>query len=219
MPSTIPGNTTNADIRITSSSDVATLERPALGFSGQVQLRRVLTGRWALSGGLGYRQYATALALQLYRPLTAYELNNMAPLISDSSHIGTIERRNTYGYLTVPVQASYALGRGWGRLQPSLLAGAELGLYLGGTTTEGSACNCPARTWTATNSPYRPLSLALTLGLELRYRLGPLGQPWELLAQPTFTYGLGSVTRAGGTYAERRPYAAGLQLGAAYHLH
>ena len=43
--------------------DFARLERPALGLGAQVQVRRVLSGRWALAAGLGYHEYATRLAL------------------------------------------------------------------------------------------------------------------------------------------------------------
>jgi hypothetical protein len=205
-----------------TTTNVATLERPTLGQSLQVQLRRTLNGRWAVAAGVGYREYATALALRLH---TTSSLTNTLPTsaipvaLPDSTVAGTVHRRDTYRYLTVPVQFSYALGARPGRLRPALLLGTELGVYVGGTTSEGTVCDCAARTWTPTGSPYRTLSLSLSLGADLRYRLGPLGRgPWELLAQPTAVYGLTAVARTGSGYYERRPYALGLLLGVSYDL-
>ena len=213
---------TGGNFDANASTNVATLERPALGQSLQVQLHCTLNGRWAVAAGLGYREYATALAIRLHaypRAIVANMPTAIPPVLSDSTVTGTVHRRDTYRFLTVPVQFSYALGARPGRLRPALLLGAELGVYLGGTTSEGSACNCVARTWTPTGSPYRPLSLSLSLGADLRYRLGPLGRgPWELLAQPTAVYGLTSLARAGSGYYERRPYALGLLLGVSYDL-
>ncbi|GAB3588963.1 hypothetical protein GCM10027345_42150 [Hymenobacter daeguensis] len=197
-----------------AQSTIVELERPALAPSGQIQFRRTLNGRWALAGGLGYRQYASALAIRLYQTTNPnYLLANGVSLLNDSAQASTIHRRDTYNYLTVPVQASYALGIGHGRWRTALLAGAELGVYLGGTTSEGTACACTTRTWYPTGSPYRALSLALSLGLDVRYRLGPAASLWELLAQPQATYGFTSLTRAGSGFDARYPFGGGLLLG------
>ena len=186
------------------SSGVTTQERPALAPGGQVQIRRSLNGRWTLAAGLGYRQYATALAIK------RYQAPSPTSFINDSA---TTHRRDTYHYLTVPVQLNYGLGAPAGRWRTALQAGAELGVYVGGTTSEGVACACNTRTWHPTGSPYRILSLGLSLGLDVRYRPGPAGGPWELLAQPTATYGLTSLTRAGSGFNARYPLGAGLLLG------
>ncbi|RZK43844.1 MAG: PorT family protein, partial [Hymenobacter sp.] len=137
--------------------DFARLERPAVGLGAQVQVRRVLSGRWAVAAGVGYHEYATRLALS----------------VKDSNTYIAVRQRDTYRLLTVPVQFTYALGAPRRRLAVGLLLGAEPGWYVGGRSTEGSDCGCQQQAYTsATGSPYRSLSLAFSLGLDLRYRVG-----------------------------------------------
>lgn len=176
--------------------DFARLERPALGLGAQVQVRRVLSGRWALAVGVGYHEYATRLALSLKDTFSLHQ-------------------RDTYRLLTVPVQLSYALGVPKSRLSKALLLGAEPGWYLGGRSTEGSGCGCEQRAYaSAAGSPYRSLSVAFSLGLDLRYRLGGAGGRGQWLVQPTGRYVatpfLGSD--AGG-FTTRQPFSLGLLTG------
>ncbi|RZL08808.1 MAG: hypothetical protein EOO62_14750, partial [Hymenobacter sp.] len=113
--------------------DFARLERPALGLGAQVQVRRVLSGRWALAVGVGFHEYATQLALS----------------VKDSASYTSVRQRDTYRLLTLPVQFTYALGAPRGRLALGLLLGAEPGWYLGGRSTEGSDCGCQQRGYPA----------------------------------------------------------------------
>ena len=179
--------------------DFARLERPALGLGAQVQVRRVLSGRWALAVGLGYHEYATRLALS----------------VKDSSFYNTFHQRDTYRLLTVPVQASYALGVPKSRLSKALVLGAEPGWYLAGRSTEGSGCGCEQQTYTsAVGSPYRSLTVAFSLGLDLRYRLGGAGARWQWLVQPTGRYvATPFVRRDAAGFTQRQPFSLGLLTG------
>jgi hypothetical protein len=181
-----------------SQPDFARLERPALGFGAQVQVRRVLSGRWALAVGLGYHEYATRLALT--RKDTAYT---------------SVHQRDTYRLLTVPVQLSYALGAPRGPLSWALLAGLEPGWYQGGRSTEGSTCSCQQQAYSsATASPYRSLSLAFSLGADLRYRLGGTGSRWQWLVQPTGRYVATPFVRSDAVgFTRRQPFSLGLLTG------
>ncbi|MFC7668231.1 hypothetical protein ACFQT0_13225 [Hymenobacter humi] len=40
-------------------SRLAAQEKASMGFGVQLQIQRVLTGRWSVSGGLGYQEYAS----------------------------------------------------------------------------------------------------------------------------------------------------------------
>jgi len=176
--------------------DFARLERPALGLGAQVQVRRVLSGRWALAVGLGYHEYATRLALNLRDTLSLHQ-------------------RDTYRLLTVPVQFSYALGVPKSRLSKALLLGAEPGWYLGGRSTEGSGCGCEQQSYSsAAGSPYRSLTVAFSLGLDLRYRLGGAGARWQWLVQPTGRYvATPFVRRDAVGFTQRQPFSLGLLTG------
>ncbi|WP_460582828.1 hypothetical protein [Hymenobacter arcticus] len=183
--------------------DFAHLERPAAGLGAQVQLRRVLAGRWALAAGLGYQEYATRLALQL----------------GDSAGSRRINQRDTYRLLTVPVQLSYALGAPRGRLAKAVLFGTEVGWYQGGRSTEGSDCGCQQQAYSASSNPYRPWSLALSLGLDLRYRVGGPASRWQWVVQPTGRYVLTSLAGANTlAFSARRPFSVGLLTGFSWDI-
>jgi hypothetical protein len=185
--------------------DFAHLERPALGFGAQVQVRRVLSGRWALAVGLGYQEYATRLALQQV----------------DSGRATHISQRDTYRLLTLPVQLSYALGVPRGRLAKALLLGAEVGWYRGGRSTEGSDCHCQQQTYsaTATDSLYAAHSLALSLGLDLRYRIGGPASRWQWLVQPTGRYVLTPFVKPSTSgFSQRQPFSLGLFTGFSWDI-
>jgi hypothetical protein len=183
--------------------DFAHLERPAAGLGAQVQVRRVLTGRWALAAGLGYQEYATRLALQL----------------SDSAGSRHLNQRDTYRLLTLPIQLSYALRAPRGRLAKALLVGTEMGWYQGGRSTEGSDCGCQQQAYSATSNPYRPWSLALSLGLDLRYRVGSPASRWQWVVQPTGRYVLTSLVGANALgFSARRPFSVGLLTGFSWDI-
>jgi hypothetical protein len=176
--------------------DFARLERPALGLGAQVQMRRVLSGRWALAAGLGYHEYATRLALSL-------------------KDTASVHQRDTYRLLTVPVQLGYALGSPKSRLTKGLLLGFEPGWYLGGRSTEGSGCGCEQQTYTsAGGSPYRSLTVAFSLGLDLRLRLGSADSRWQWLVQPTGRYVATPFVRSDAIgFTRRQPFSLGLLTG------
>lgn len=185
--------------------DFAHLERPALGMGAQVQVRRVLSGRWALAAGLGYQAYATRLALQQV----------------DSGRTTHFSLRDTYRLLTLPIQFSYALGAPRGRLAKGLLLGAEVGWYRGGRSTEGSDCGCRQQTYTAStgDSLYSAKTLALSLGLDLRYRLGGPASRWQWLVQPTGRYVLTPFVKPNTTgFSPRQPFSLGLFTGFSWDI-
>ena len=193
---------------------VAGLERPALGYGGQLSVRRVLNRRWAVSAGLGYAEYATRLAIQRVGALPTASFLSVAGSGSARSNnaSATIHRRDTYRFLAVPLRVSYSLARGT-RWHMGLVGGVELAAYLGGTSTEGTACACQTQTWGATGSPYRRLSLGANLGAELRYHLT---DRLELLAQPTATYFLNSLPKPANSYSQRYLLGGTALLGISY---
>jgi hypothetical protein len=183
--------------------DFARLERPALGLGAQVQVRRVLSGRWALAAGLGYHEYATRLALSI--------------IDSSSRSPRSVHQRDVYRVLTLPVQLSYALSAPRGRLTWALLVGAEPSWYQGGRSTEGSDCGCQQQVYpadSAKTSPYRPLTLAFSLGLDLRYRLGGSASRWQWVVQPTARYVATPFVRNEAVgFTRRQPWSLGLLTG------
>ncbi|TVT41180.1 PorT family protein [Hymenobacter setariae] len=189
--------------------DFARLERPALGLGTQVQVRRVLSGRWALAAGLGYHEYATRLALGIV------DTSGRSPR--------SVRQRDVYRVLTLPVQVSYALGVPRQRLAWGLLFGVEPSWYLGGRSTEGSDCGCQQRVYPADSAktgPYRPLTLALSLGLDLRYRLGGPASRWQWVVQPTARYIITPFVRSDATgFTRRQPFSLGLLTGFSWDLH
>lgn len=190
---------------VTNQARTAELERPTLGGGVQASLRYTLTQQLDLRTGLGYTEFATRLALQLVRAATM-------PAGLDSAT--SIHRRDTYRFLVVPVRLGYgrSLSARW---RVSVLGGVDAAFYLGGTTTEESACPCQPRSWGPTGSPYRTFSMAASLGGEVRYQLN--GR-WALLAQPTATYLLSPLSKAPTTYTQRHLFGATALLGAAWIL-
>jgi hypothetical protein len=192
----------------TQHPDFAHLERPALGFGAQVQVRRVLSGRWALAVGAGYHKYATRLALSV---------------IDSSSRIPrSVHQRDVYRVLTLPVQFSYTLGVPQQRVAWALLFGVEPSWYLGGRSTEGSGCGCQQQVYpldSARTGPYRPLTLALSLGLDLRYRLGGPASRWQWVVQPTARYVITPFVRNEAVgFTRRQPWSLGLLTGISWDI-
>ena len=215
LSSPVPANTATSSIGNpvryqASQATVADLERPALGGGAQASVRRALTERWSLSAGLGYAEYATRLALQQVRATP--NMTNVAPRPDSSTT--SIHRRDTYRFVTLPVRVGYSrpLAPRW---SVGLLAGADVALYIGGSSTEGSPCACQTQTWGASGSPYRRVSLGASLGAEVRYRLN--GR-WELLAQPTATYLLTPLAQPTTAYYQRHLLGGTALLGASYTL-
>ena len=206
-PPYLPSNGVTHNLFTTSSVEH---ERAATGFGAEAQLQRQLNGRWSLGTGLGYQAFATNQAVRVRVLSGAPTASNPSP---DS--VATIAVRNTYHFLTLPLRVSYQLGAGHARLRYGLRAGADLAFYLGGHSTEGTSYRGSSSSWGASGSPYRPLSLALSLGAEVRFQLAPR---WELLAQPTLTHFVTSVARPSLGYVPRYPLAATALVGVAYWL-
>ena len=71
----------------------------------------------------------------------------------------------------------------------------------------------------ATGSPYRPWSLALTLGLDLRYQIGGAASRWHWLAQPTARYIITPFVRSDAVnYTQRQPFSLGLLTGFSWDM-
>lgn len=197
----------------TTPTPIEKLERPALGAGAQLSLRRAIGKHWALSAGLGYTEYATRLALQQV-PAAADTTIRFIPPNQPAAVPTSIHRRNTYRFVTVPLRAAYT----WpltGRWRVGALAGVDAALYVGGSSTGGSACACQTQTWGTTDSPYRRLNLGVSLGAEVRYRLT---DRWELLAQPTASYLLSPLAPANTGYSSRHLLGGTALLGAAFDL-
>ena len=198
------------------------LERPAVGMGAQVQLRGALSGRWALAAGVGFQQYASSLSIQVVTT------RNMGAVATTS--VASVQNRDTYNLLVLPVQLSYALGAG-GRWQLAALGGLEPGLYLGGRSTAATLSQIPQpntppnstsfptiaanygftqRTYSGpAASPYRSWNLALSLGLDLRFRPAPASR-WQLLVQPVGRYVVTPFMRETAVDYSRRPFSFGL---------
>ena len=185
----------------------AVQQRPGTGFEVRAQASRILNGRWTLSAGLGYQELGSNA--EVARPngrLLASPLDTSITLITPLTH------RDTYRFLTVPAQAHYALGPVRKRLRYGLVAGAEAAVYLGGRTLQADGS---VRDWNAGNSPYRALSLALSVGLDVRYRLS---SRLEAVAQPTATHFLNPLARPAADLAPRYLWGGSALLGISYHL-
>ncbi|RYU82822.1 outer membrane beta-barrel protein [Hymenobacter persicinus] len=183
-------------------TQLETLERPSLGFSGQATATYAFSRQLAVAVGLGYAEYATALHYQLQKKT-----------------LETVEQkdfRDVYRFLTVPVQAQLTLG-GNARWRYGVLGGGTLALLTGARTTEGSACNCQQTQWTsdAVNLPFNRTNLQLTGGAFASYQFG-LGQ-W-LTIRPQGQIFLNSLTTPASTRADRRPWSLGVQAGYSWDL-
>ena len=206
-----PGPSAYTIDRSVQSTGRPQAEQAAAGFGAEIQIQRQLNGRWSLGTGLGYQAYATSQTVQVR--VVYGSTNPIINRLPDS--LGTVRVRDTYHFLTVPLRLGYQLGTGRARLRYGLRAGADLTVYVGGQSAEGSTCGCVERRWGASGSPYRPLGLALSLGAEGRYQLAP---GWELLAQPTLTHFVTSVAQPASGYVPRYPLAASVRVGVAYWL-
>ena len=182
----------------------ARLERPAPALGAQVQVRRVLAGRWALAAGLGYQEYATRLALTVQGQADTF----------------SVHRRDTYRLLTVPVQLGYRISPVGGRWALAGLAGADAGWLWQARTTEGSSCSCQQQTYSgASVAPYARFSLALSLGLEARYRLGGPAGRWHWVLQPTGRYVVSRFVPPNYLgFVPRQPFSLGLLTGVAWDV-
>jgi hypothetical protein len=208
-----PTNSATFSGRGSSSASLVDLERPAAGLGAQVQVRRVLTGRWALALGVGYQEYATRLMGQV--TLTRSVYNATRP---DSTL--TLNQRETYRFFTLPVQLSYALGPPRGRLSLGVLGGLEPSWYQGGSATVLSGSNARNLSFSsAAGSPYNSFNLAVSLGVDARLRLGGPATRWQLVVQPTARYLVTPFVR-GNTldYTSRQPYSLGILTGLAWQL-
>ena len=195
----------------TMDASTAGEESASYGFGVQVQGRRVLNGRWSLSGGLGYQEYAMKRTYLVSNPSVIFAnpsqpTTNLAPTYSTGTH------RDTYRFLTVPVRLSYALGQASRHLRYGLLGGADVALYLGGTSAGADGAR---HTWGISDSPHRSLGVALSAGFELRYRTAPR---LELLAQPSATYFLNSLTQPASGITARQLLGVGALFGISYDL-
>ncbi|OGX84532.1 hypothetical protein BEN47_16055 [Hymenobacter lapidarius] len=185
---------------------LAKKEQSSTGFGLQVQASRMLSGRWGVSAGLGYQEYATQTDYSGPITYTIYSAPNGPRLASREFNLS---QRDTYRFATVPLRVSYALGQASKRLRYGLLAGTDAAVYLGGSTTRS------ASSASKSNSPYRPLSLSVTAGLDLHYRVGPR---LEILVQPNATYFLTSLPKPVSGLTPRYLWGAGALFGVSYEL-
>ena len=93
-----------------------------------------------------------------------------------------------------------------------VVGGAEAAFYLSGRNLQ---LNGVVKDWNAGNSPYRSLSLALSTGLDVRYRLAPR---LEMVAQPTATYFLNPLARPATGLPPRYLWGGSALMGLSYHL-
>jgi hypothetical protein len=193
-----------------NATNVANIERPAVGSGFQVSVRRTFTNKWSVSAGLGYSEYATRLAVeQIYTNDTRNNVPALAPISTEK-----VDRRDTYRFATIPLRVGYA----WvpsGRWQVGLSAGTDVAMYVGGQSTEGSLCACQTQTWGVSGSPYRQFSLGASVGAEFRYRLA---DRWQLVAAPTATYLLTPLARRLTTYYPRHLFGGAALLGVSLDL-
>ncbi|SDX35964.1 porin family protein [Hymenobacter psychrophilus] len=184
-----------------ASTQLEKLERPAWSGSGQLMGAYAFSPRLTVAGGLGFAQYANTLR---------YTLSN-----ADSAKTRQIDFRDTYNFITIPVQAQLTLG-GNHRWRYGVLGGGTAALLTSMRVTEGSACNCGQRLRrpTPTDTAYRRLNLALTVGAFADYQFAP-GQ-W-LTIRPQGELFLNSLTTPNNR-APRHPFSVGVQLGYRWNL-
>ncbi|SNC66124.1 Outer membrane protein beta-barrel domain-containing protein [Hymenobacter gelipurpurascens] len=182
-----------------SARQVEHLERPGIGYSGQLMASYALNKRLTVSTGLGYAEYANNLKFQVKKAS------------QETAH--TVDFRDVYRFVTVPLLAQYTLG-GNQRWQFGTQGGGTLGLLAGTRTTQGSACNCSQAT-SPPEGTYRNTSLLLTAGGFLSYQFAP-GQ-W-LTLRPQGSYFLNSLTDPTTGKATRHPWSVGVQGGISFDL-
>jgi hypothetical protein len=199
-PASLPPFPNRAGPGAAAANRRAEYESPGIGWSLQLQAQRVLTGRWSLSVGLGYQEYAVE---SLY-PVIPY-------IITPTGLAPPYTSRDTYRLVSVPVRVSYTLGY-VGPFRYGLLAGPDLALYLGGSS---AGTDLRPQVWHSSGSPYRPLQVALNAGLDLRCQLG-LGL--QGIVQPSMTTYLTSLTEPETGLAPRYLQGVGIQVGLSYGL-
>ncbi|RSK34028.1 porin family protein [Hymenobacter metallilatus] len=184
-----------------SATQLQRLERPGMGFNGQVSGTYAFSRQLSVSGGLGYAEYANSLQYQLKK--------------ASAEALRQIDFRDVYRFFVVPVQAQLTLG-GNQRWRYGLLGGGTLAFLTSARTTEGSACNCGQREWTSDmpDSIFSRTNLALTAGAFASYQFAP-GQ-W-LTLRPQSQLFLNSLT-APSSSAPRRPWGVGVQVGYSWDL-
>ena len=194
------------------ADQLARTERGSTGFAAQVLVRRTLNGRWSLGAGLGYQEYAMTVTQQLPVSIISQPGPATTPGTVRSAP-ATETHRETYRFATLPVRVGYALGQPTQRFRYGLLLGLDAAVYLG---RERPGADNLAYTAAQRPSPYRPLSLSLNAGLDLRYRVA---SRVELLTQPTATYFLTSLARPSSGLLPRHLLGTGVLVGAAISLH
>lgn len=182
-----------------SARQVERLERPGIGYSGQLMASYALNKRLTVSTGLGYAEYANNLKFQVKK--------------ASQETARAVDFRDVYRFVTIPLLAQYTLG-GNQRWQFGTQGGGTLGLLAGTRTTQGSACNC-SQTTSPPEGTYRNTSLLLTAGGFLSYQFVP-GQ-W-LTLRPQGSYFLNSLTDPTTSQATRHPWSVGVQGGISFDL-
>ncbi|TGE25014.1 hypothetical protein E5K00_07390 [Hymenobacter aquaticus] len=183
-------------------TQLETLERPSLGFSGQATASYAFSRQLAVSAGVGYAEYATTLRYDLQK--------------AGAETVTKKDFRDVYRFLTVPVQAQLTLG-GNPRWRYGVLGGGTLGILAGAKTTEGSACNCQQTQWTSSTQelPFARASLLLSGGAFASYQFA-VGQ-WFTI-RPQGQIFLNSLTDPAAGRTARRPWSLGLQAGYSWDL-
>ncbi|MBD2720541.1 hypothetical protein [Hymenobacter armeniacus] len=188
-------------------------EQAGTGLALALQVRRVLSGRWSLSAGLGYQEYALQRTYDEVKAITSsippVVVSNPRPPVT--TYVFTQSTyRDTYRFLTVPVRLSYVLGA-TKKLSYAFSGGADAAFYLGGNSAGSDAAR---HAWgPGADGPNRALNLSLSGGLDVRYRVAPR---LELLAQPSATYFLNSLAKPVSGLTPRHLLGAGVLLGVSY---
>ena len=183
-----------------TSTQLEGLERPAIGYAGQLTGAYAFSRQLTVAGGLGFARYTNSLRYTLRQ--------------ASSDQTRQIDFRDTYSFLTLPLQAQLTLG-GNHRWRYGVLGGGSVNLFTGARVTEGSACHCGQRTIapSTSDSTFQRVNLALTAGVFANYQFAP-GQ-WFTI-RPQGQLFVNSLTQPGST--PRRPWNLGVQLGYSWDL-